>query len=116
MCHAHTKEVPAKVLVESLMDWNVNTNLSTITLDNCSTNDALISNLKDKLQVSSLILNGDFIHIRCCTHILSLIVKHGMKLIKSGIEKTRESELYWTSPSKKEENFQENSCHVCSYN
>jgi hypothetical protein len=112
----HTKEVPAKVLVESLMDWNVNTNLSTITLDNCSTNDALISNLKDKLQVSSLILNGDFIHIRCCTHILSLIVKHGMKLIKSGIEKTRESELYWTSPSKKEENFQENSCHVCSYN
>lgn len=52
MCHAHTqktKKVLAKVLVESLMDWNVDTNPSTITLDNCLTNDALISNLKGKL-------------------------------------------------------------------
>jgi hypothetical protein len=49
----------AKVLIDSLMDWNVNTNLSTITLDNCITNDALIPEFKDKLQVNSLILNDD---------------------------------------------------------
>jgi hypothetical protein len=46
-------------LIDSLMDWNVNTNLSTITLDNCITNDALIPEFKDKLQVNSLILNDD---------------------------------------------------------
>ena len=40
-------------------------------------------------------------------------MKHGLELIKSGIEKTRENVLYWTTSSKKEENFHENSCHVC---
>ncbi|GJU83982.1 zinc finger BED domain-containing protein RICESLEEPER 2-like protein [Tanacetum coccineum] len=38
----HTSEVLTNVLMEALMEWNVDTKLSTITLDNCSTNDKLI--------------------------------------------------------------------------
>jgi hypothetical protein len=45
----HTQKVLAKVLLESFMDWNVDINLSTITLDNFSTNDALLFDFKDKL-------------------------------------------------------------------
>ncbi|WCJ39603.1 Zinc finger BED domain-containing protein RICESLEEPER 2 [Euphorbia peplus] len=38
----HTADVLFGVLIESLMDWNLNNKLSTLTLDNFSTNDALI--------------------------------------------------------------------------
>ncbi|CAN0899607.1 Zinc finger BED domain-containing protein RICESLEEPER 1 [Linum grandiflorum] len=42
----HTSAKLATVLRECLMAWNVDSKLSTITLDNCSTNDALIEKLK----------------------------------------------------------------------
>nr|XP_034570845.1 zinc finger BED domain-containing protein RICESLEEPER 2-like [Setaria viridis] len=36
----HTSEVIAEELYESLVDWNLDEKISTITLDNCTTNDA----------------------------------------------------------------------------
>ncbi|GJV85813.1 zinc finger BED domain-containing protein RICESLEEPER 2-like protein [Tanacetum coccineum] len=38
----HTSEVLTNVLMDALMEWNVDTKLSTITVDNCTTNDSLI--------------------------------------------------------------------------
>ena len=132
----HTKEVHIKVLIDSLMDWNVETNLSTITVDNCSTNDAMFSMLsrqlntsscilesdntndammtsvKDKLQPASLILNGTLIHMRCCAHILNLIVKDGLAVIKDGILNICDSVHYWTATPKREEKFLETARHL----
>ncbi|XP_023732209.1 zinc finger BED domain-containing protein RICESLEEPER 4-like [Lactuca sativa] len=39
----HTSEVLTDVLIDALMEWNVDTKLSTITMDNCTKNDALIA-------------------------------------------------------------------------
>ncbi|KAH6783751.1 hypothetical protein C2S52_008710 [Perilla frutescens var. hirtella] len=38
----HTAEVIADVMFDSLLDWNIDHKLYTLTLDNCSTNDAVI--------------------------------------------------------------------------
>ena len=38
----HTAETLSNELVKCLLDWNVDRRLSTITVDNCSTNDAMI--------------------------------------------------------------------------
>ncbi|GJZ77219.1 dehydrogenase/reductase SDR family member 7 isoform X1 [Tanacetum coccineum] len=103
----HTSEVLTNVLMEALMEWNVDTNLSTITLDNCSTNDKLIDMVKDKSQASHLIKDGAHIHMRCCAHILNLIVKVGLNAIKAAIDNVRESVSYWTATPKRVEKFEE---------
>jgi hypothetical protein len=65
--------------------------VSTITLDNCSTNDNLMDQMQDKIPLSSLMLNGKLMHMRCVVHIINLIVKDGMSIMESGIQRVRES-------------------------
>ncbi|CAN0920099.1 Putative AC transposase, partial [Linum grandiflorum] len=45
----HTAERLASVLVDCLMDWNLNSKVSTITFDNDNTNDAMIDKIKKSL-------------------------------------------------------------------
>ncbi|KAL6327845.1 hypothetical protein AAG906_026519 [Vitis piasezkii] len=55
----HTKEVLLDVLMDFLLDWNMDRKVSTITMDNCSSNDGMINILVEKLSSSdSLLLNG----------------------------------------------------------
>ena len=64
-----TAEVLAEVIYDTLCDWNIDRKLSTITVDNCTTNDALINILLDRLPLSTLILGGEIFHMRCCAQI-----------------------------------------------
>ena len=89
------------------MDWNIDRKISTVTVDNCSTNDAMITMLMDKLSNSSLLLGGMLFHMRCCAHILNLIVKDGLDVIRVGVEKMRGSVAYWTATPKRLEKFEE---------
>ncbi|KAK9286527.1 hypothetical protein L1049_014925 [Liquidambar formosana] len=52
----HTKEVLLEVLLECMLDWNIDRKLSTVTLDNCSTNDAMALSLVDKWNSTYLML------------------------------------------------------------
>ncbi|KAF7133236.1 hypothetical protein RHSIM_Rhsim09G0082900 [Rhododendron simsii] len=63
--------------------------------------------LWDKLDSTSLMLGGNLFHMRCCVHILNLIVKDGLDVIKMGIEKIMDSVAYWTTSPKREEKFEE---------
>ncbi|CAN0923530.1 Putative AC9 transposase [Linum grandiflorum] len=90
----HTSAKLATVLYECLMAWNVDQKLSTITLDNCPTNDALIEKIKRKLSLSDLIMHGSLVHMRCFAHVLNLIVKDGLDIIKEDIDKVRDSVVY----------------------
>lgn len=76
-------------------------------MDNCTSNDLLIEILKDSLLPSSLIMQGEFFHMRCCAHILNLIVKDGLEVIGDGIERVRESVAFWTATPKRVEKFEE---------
>ncbi|GAU26439.1 hypothetical protein TSUD_294040 [Trifolium subterraneum] len=106
----HTAEVMCDFLVRNLMDWNIDRKLSTLTVDNCSTNDALIDHVFNKISPYRFVLNGELFHMRCCAHILNLIVKDGMQAISSSIDKIRESVRYWVATLKREESFKEK-CH-----
>ncbi|KAH1239115.1 Zinc finger BED domain-containing protein RICESLEEPER 2 [Glycine max] len=103
----HTSERLCNALVECLLDWNIDTKLSTITLDNCSTNDYMIEKIKNKLQLGTLIKEGAFLHMRCCAHILNLIVKDGLGVVKDGVEKIQDSVAYWIATPKRLEKFQD---------
>ncbi|KAL0316336.1 UNVERIFIED_CONTAM: putative AC transposase [Sesamum radiatum] len=108
----HTAEVLADTLVESLMDWNIDRKVSTITVDNCTTNDAMINHLLQKLPTKDMLLDGKVLHMRCCAHILNLIVKDGLDTIGSSIERIRDSVIYWTVSPSRVEKFEETARQV----
>jgi hypothetical protein len=108
----HTKEVISTVLLECLLKWNVNRKLSTVTLDNCTTNYAMMRILLEKLQVSSFALGGSLLHMRCVAHILNLVVQDGLAVIGDGIERIRDSVLFWTTSPKRRQKFYESSRHL----
>ncbi|CAN1186815.1 Putative AC transposase [Linum perenne] len=103
----HTSERLANRLCTSLMIWNIDGKLSAITLDNCTTNDSMVTQVRDKLNPSNLLMDGALLHMRCSAHILNLIVRDGLDVIKEGIEKIRDSVLYWTATPKRVEFFTE---------
>ncbi|WKA08911.1 hypothetical protein VitviT2T_026593 [Vitis vinifera] len=104
----HTKEVLSDVLLDFLLDWNMDRKLSTITVDNCSSNDGMIDILSEKLSSSgSLLLNGKIFHMRCAAHVLNLIVKEGLDVIRVEIEKIRESVAYWSATPSRVEKFED---------
>ncbi|CAI0403689.1 unnamed protein product, partial [Linum tenue] len=103
----HTAERLGTVLVNCLLDWNVDSKVSTITLDNCSTNDSMIRVIQSKLVLPDLISEGALIHMRCAAHILNLIVKDGLDVVKEGIDNIRSSVVYWSATPKRLEFFLE---------
>ena len=108
----HTAEVLYDSLVQCLLDWNLDRKVSTITLDNCSTNDAMIQLIFAKIPPSRFILGGSLLHMRCCAHILNLIVKDGLSIISEAIESIRSSVAYWSVTPKREEKFKETCCQL----
>jgi hypothetical protein len=117
----HTAEVITDVLHEVLLDWHIERNLSTITLDNCSTNDSVMKNMigsnndqlrismnamQGKLPLSSCMLKGKLVHMRCACHILNLIVKDGMSVMEHGIDSLREIVGFWSATPKRHEKFE----------
>ncbi|KAL6339971.1 hypothetical protein AAG906_038806 [Vitis piasezkii] len=92
----HTKEVLSNVLMDFLLDWNMDRKGSTVTVDNCSSNDGMINILVEKLSLSdSLLLNGKKFHMRC------------LDVIKVEIEKIRESVAYWSATPSRMEKFED---------
>ncbi|KAK9189984.1 hypothetical protein WN943_018584 [Citrus x changshan-huyou] len=102
----HSGEVMCNELYECLMEWNIDRKLSTVTVDNCSANESMIDLLLGKFSASSMIMGGKFLHMRCCAHILNLIVKDGLSVIHKEVEKIRESVHYWTATPSRFEKFE----------
>ncbi|XP_043710234.1 zinc finger BED domain-containing protein RICESLEEPER 2-like [Telopea speciosissima] len=74
----------------------------TATLDNASTNDVMINHLKDWIsRKGALIKHGDIFHVRCCAHILNLIVQDGLVELRDALMKIRHM-VKWinSSPSR----------------
>ncbi|CAJ2637459.1 unnamed protein product [Trifolium pratense] len=102
----HTSERLGDALVETLLQWNIDSKLCTITVDNCSTNDSMIKKIKNKLPLESLISDGSLLHMRCCAHILNLTVQDGLQVIKDGAEKIRDSVGFWSATGKRYEKIE----------
>ncbi|XP_059281675.1 zinc finger BED domain-containing protein RICESLEEPER 2-like [Lycium ferocissimum] len=104
----HDKDALCGASVNCLFDCNLERRLSTITVDNSSTNSAMMKTLLDeKLNKRDLFLSGRLFQLRCAAHILNLIVQEGLKVIGDGIGKVRDSVLYWIGSAGRIERFEE---------
>ena len=55
-------------------------------VDNASTNDVVVNVVKKRVNGwKGAILDGEFMHLRCCAHIINLIVSEGLKDLHESI-------------------------------
>ena len=91
----HTGVELARRAYEILVDWGIEKKIFSITLDNASANLTMQQRLKENMHLSnSLICGGEYFHVRCCAHILNLIVKEGLAVADGAVKKIRESVRY----------------------
>ncbi|KAK2652189.1 hypothetical protein Ddye_012045 [Dipteronia dyeriana] len=103
----HTSVVLADAMMDCILDWHLEKKVSALTVDNCSTNNAMIPIILDKLSRDSTLLNGEMFHMRCSAHVLNLVVKEGLDVINDSIDRIQGSVSYWTGLPKREEKFLE---------
>jgi hypothetical protein len=89
-----------------LEEWVIETKVFTITLDNAYSNDVFVCILKNQLNMKkALLCGGKFFHIRCCAHILNLMVQDGLKEIDNALQKIRNSVKYVRGSQLRKQNF-----------
>lgn len=78
------------------MDWEIENKVSSITLHNASSNDLAVRTLKEDFSLKGkLYFKGKIFHVRCCAHILNLMVQDGLSEIKCVLQNIQESVKYF---------------------
>ncbi|KAK9123785.1 hypothetical protein Sjap_013387 [Stephania japonica] len=108
----YNTETLCETLVNCLKDWNLDNGLSTLTLDNCSTDVSLVNLVVNKLSSSNLWMDEKLMHMHCCARILNLIVKDGLDVISDAIENVRDSVAFWVATPKRIKKFEESVCEL----
>ncbi|CAM8880169.1 unnamed protein product [Rhodiola kirilowii] len=83
--YPHSGEILAQHINEELIAWHIQHKVFSITLDNASNNDSLVNLLPEYLMLADV--SKQLFHIRCCAHILNLIVQDGLSTLSAPIEK-----------------------------
>lgn len=82
-------------IYKCLKTLGIENKIFSVFVDNASYNDSCLRYLKDDLSLSSeLILDGSLFHVRCCAHILNLLVQGDLSKIKDIIFNIRERFKY----------------------
>ncbi|XP_015966774.1 zinc finger BED domain-containing protein RICESLEEPER 2-like [Arachis duranensis] len=85
----------ADAIFKCLKTWGIENKVFSVSVDNASYNDSCLRALKDTISDNnSLPVGGSLFHVRCCAHILNLLVQDGLGKIKGIIHKVRESVKY----------------------
>ena len=85
----------ADAIFKCLKAWGIENKVFSVSVDNASYNDSCLRALKDSISdSSSLPAGGSLFHVRCCAHILNLLVQDGLGRIKDIIYNVRESVKY----------------------
>ncbi|XP_023765160.2 zinc finger BED domain-containing protein RICESLEEPER 2-like [Lactuca sativa] len=109
----HTGVAIAEKLGELIKSWGIEKKLFSITLDNAASNDVCVELLKNQFRLmNSLVYDGKLFHLRCCAHILNLIVQDGLKQIDVAVEKVRDSVKYIKGSTLRKDRF----IQICSQN
>jgi uncharacterized protein YegP (UPF0339 family) len=87
--YPHNGFVIEEAITRCLIEWGIKEKVFTITLDNASNNRLAIDLLQEN-GASDMIFDGEHLHVRCCAHILNLLVQDGMAVAHGAIDTIRE--------------------------
>ncbi|KAL1077338.1 hypothetical protein V6Z11_D10G089600 [Gossypium hirsutum] len=92
---SHKGESIGMVIEKCLLNWGID-KLFTVTADNASSNDVAIGYLRKKFNLrEGLDQNVKYLHTRCMTHIVNLIVVEGLKEMNKSVERVRRAVGYF---------------------
>jgi len=84
----------ARELEQCLEEWGIR-GILTISLDNASANETAVDCFKKRTMANKdVICRNQFIHVRCCAHIINLIVHEGLKDVDDSIVRVRNMVKY----------------------
>ena len=109
----HKGDTIGKVIECCLHEWGIQS-VFTITVDNASANGVAISYLSKKLNnwdKKGCILDGKYLHMRCCAHIINLIVCEGLREAHDLIVSIRNAVKYVKSSPSRLQKFKECASH-----
>ena len=86
---SHTGFHIYEIVSDVLSEWKLENRVYTITLDNAASNSTMMNNMRAILKPQVDGMDDEFLHQRCATHIINLIVKSGMKRFKVILDKIR---------------------------
>ncbi|XP_075640576.1 zinc finger BED domain-containing protein RICESLEEPER 2-like [Castanea sativa] len=101
----HKGETIGRKIEMSLREWGIN-GIFTLTVDNASSNLTTIKFLQRvRKDWNGTVLENEFMHMRCCAHILNLIVGEGLKEIDASVARVREAVRYVKSSPNRNQTF-----------
>lgn len=66
-------------LFKCLKEWNIETKVASLTVDNAKNNDVVARTMRENFKLQKkLQLDVTLFHVRCCAHILNLLVQDGL--------------------------------------
>ena len=89
MKYPHTGVAIEEALTKCLTDYGIKEKIFTITLDNASNNKAACDLLQESGK-AGMLFGGQHLLIRCCAHILNILVQDGINIAGNAIELIRE--------------------------
>ena len=82
-------EIIGQVIENCLLEWKID-KLLTVIVDNTSSNNVTFSYLKNMMKDwPTNIVSNEHLHVRCCAHIINLIVCDGLKEMNVSVVKIR---------------------------
>ncbi|EOA16130.1 hypothetical protein CARUB_v10004265mg [Capsella rubella] len=89
-------ETIARNLIECLDEWGIE-KVFTVTVNNTESNDKALTLFKEAMRLkgaNALVKDGEFLHMRCCAHIVNLIVKESIERASDSIAAVRNAVKY----------------------
>ena len=101
----HRGETIGRKIEMCLHEWDVD-GIFTLTVDNAASNGTTIKFLQTVTKDwKGTVLEHEFLHMRCCVHILNLIMGDGLKEIDTSIARVREAVRYVKSSLNRNQTF-----------
>ncbi|KAL2921293.1 Zinc finger BED domain-containing protein RICESLEEPER 2 [Bienertia sinuspersici] len=77
----------ANCIFKCLKEWDIENKVFTVSADNATANDSCIEIMKETFSLSKrLNCGGKLFHMRCCAHILNIMVQHDLKQVKTIVQ------------------------------
>ncbi|KAL8088333.1 hypothetical protein AgCh_038202 [Apium graveolens] len=107
---SHTEDMLSDVIMMSLMEWDIDRKLFSMTFDSCPTYDNIVCKIRDQLRLSQnnfLICDGQLFEVRCAANLIMHMAQDALAAITEVTDKIRESIRHVKSSQGTQDKFNE---------
>ncbi|XP_010456888.1 PREDICTED: zinc finger BED domain-containing protein RICESLEEPER 2-like [Camelina sativa] len=105
----HKGATISRVLLDCLAEWGIE-EILTVTVDNETTNTSPLKKFQEAFSLrnnEAFVLNGECMHMRCCAHIINLIVRDALHGLSENVTAIRNAVQYVRSSTSRCDSFEQ---------